>query len=60
MATHSNILAWRIPGKGEPGGLPSTHEVRQGAQGASHVAPGTSGLHVRGEGVSGDSHLPSV
>ena len=23
MATHSNILAWRIPGTGEPGGLPS-------------------------------------
>jgi len=22
MATHSSILAWRIPGKGEPGGLP--------------------------------------
>ena len=23
MATHSSILAWRIPGTGEPGGLPS-------------------------------------
>ena len=23
MATHSNVLAWRIPGKAEPGGLPS-------------------------------------
>ena len=23
MATHSNILAWRIPGTEEPGGLPS-------------------------------------
>ena len=23
MATHSSILAWRIPGIGEPGGLPS-------------------------------------
>ena len=23
MATHSNILAWRIPGTGEPGGVPS-------------------------------------
>ena len=30
MATHSNVLAWRIPGTGEPGGLPSTgsHRVR--------------------------------
>ena len=23
MATHSNVLAWRIPGTAEPGGLPS-------------------------------------
>ena len=22
METHSSVLAWRIPGKGEPGGLP--------------------------------------
>ena len=30
MATHSSILAWRIPGTGEPGGLPSmgSHKVR--------------------------------
>ena len=30
MATHSSILAWRIPRMGEPGGLPSTgsHRVR--------------------------------
>ena len=29
MATHCSILAWRIPGAGEPGGLPSTglHKV---------------------------------
>ena len=29
MATHSSILAWRIPGMGEPGGLPSmgSHRV---------------------------------
>ena len=23
MATHSSVLAWRVPGMGEPGGLPS-------------------------------------
>ena len=30
MATHSNILAWRIPGTEQPGGLPSvgSHRVR--------------------------------
>ena len=29
MATHSNVLAWRIPGTGEPGGLPfmGSHRV---------------------------------
>ena len=30
MATHSGVLAWIIPGTGEPGGLPSmgSHGVR--------------------------------
>ena len=30
MTTHSSVLAWRIPGMGEPGGLPSlgSHRVR--------------------------------
>ena len=27
MATHSNILAWKIPRTEEPGGLQSAHEV---------------------------------
>ena len=27
MATHSRVLAWRIPGMGEPGGLQSVHGV---------------------------------
>ena len=32
MATHSSVLAWRIPGTGEPGGLPSmgSHRVGHG------------------------------
>ena len=30
MATHSSILAWRIPGMGEPGGLPSMGSHRLG------------------------------
>ena len=30
MAAHSSVLAWRIPGMGEPGGLPSmgSHKVK--------------------------------
>ena len=31
MANHSSVLAWRIPGTGEPGGLPSV-----GSQGVGH------------------------
>ena len=30
MATHSSVLAWRIPGAGEPGGLPSVQSHRVG------------------------------
>ena len=30
MATHSSVLAWRIPGSGEPGGLPSMGSHRVG------------------------------
>ena len=30
MATHSNVPAWRIPGKAEPGGLPSMGSYRVG------------------------------
>ena len=31
MATHSSFLAWRVPGTGEPGGLPS-----MGSHGVGH------------------------
>ena len=30
MATHYSVLAWRIPGMGEPGGLPSLESHRVG------------------------------
>ena len=30
MATHSSVLAWRIPGTGKPGGLPSMGSHRVG------------------------------
>ena len=30
MATHPSIFAWRIPGTGEPGGLPSMGSHRVG------------------------------
>ena len=30
MATHASVLVWRIPGTGEPGGLPSMGSHRVG------------------------------
>ena len=30
MATHSSVLAWRVPGTGEPGGLASMGSHRVG------------------------------
>ena len=32
MATHSSVLAWRIPGTGEPRGLPSMGSVQSGTR----------------------------
>ena len=38
MATHSSILAWRIPGTEEPGGLPSMGSHRVGCDLAAAAA----------------------
>ena len=38
MATHSSVLAWRIPGTGEPGGLPSMGLHRVGHDGSNLAA----------------------
>ena len=38
MATHSSILAWRIPGTGEPGGLLSMGSHRVGHDGRDLAA----------------------
>ena len=38
MATHSSVLAWRIPGTGEPGGLPSMGSHRVGHNWSDLVA----------------------
>ena len=38
MATHASALAWRIPGTGEPGGLPSMGSHRVGSDLAAAAA----------------------
>ena len=46
MATHSSTLAWRIPGTGEPGGLPSmgSHRVGHCSDSAAAAAAAAAGL----------------
>ena len=41
MATHSSVLAWRIPGTGEPGGLPSMGSHRVGHDWSNLAAAAT-------------------
>ena len=40
MATHSSVIAWRIPGMGEPGGLPSMGSHRVGHDWSDLAASG--------------------
>ena len=42
MATHSSVLAWRIPGTGEPGGLPPMGSHRVGHNGSNLAAAAAS------------------
>ena len=48
MATHSSVLAWRIPGTGEPGGLPSMGSHR-GGHDWSDLAAAAAGFMHRGK-----------
>ena len=43
MATHSSILAWRVPGMGEPGGLPSMGSHRVGHDWSDLAAEAAAG-----------------
>ena len=72
MATHSSVLAWRIPGMGEPGGLPSmgSHRVRHDwsdlaaaavtSWGEKEMATHSSILAWRIPGTEEPGGLPSV
>ena len=47
MATRSSVLAWRIPGTGEPGGLPSVGSHRVGHDWSVLAAAAASLLYVK-------------
>ena len=47
MATHSSVLAWRIPGMGEPGGLPSMGSHRVGHDWSDLAAAAAAAFSLR-------------
>ena len=51
MATHSSVLAWRIPGTGKPGGLPSMGSHRVGHD-WSAAAAAAAALHDINENLT--------
>ena len=48
MATPSSVLAWRIPGAGEPGGLPSMGSHRVGHDWSDLAAAAAAAVNKRG------------
>ena len=53
MATHSSVLAWRIPGMGEPGGLPSMGLHRVGHDWSDLAAAAAGHMFWEGQVSSG-------
>ena len=47
MATHSGVLAQRIPGTGEPGGLPSMGSQESGTTEATQQQQQQTGCYVK-------------
>ena len=62
MATHSSVLAWRIPGMGEPHGLPSmgSHRVRHDWSDLAAAAAAAEVFWVVTGGRFGGQGLPQA
>ena len=58
MATHSNILAWRIPGMGEPGGLPSMGSHKVEHDWSDLAAAVNNGIHVSFSVLVSSGYVP--
>ena len=61
MATHSSVLTWRIPGMGEPGGLPSlgSHRVRHDWSDLAAAVMLTP-QNEAGEEIPSETHPPTL
>jgi len=46
MATHCSVLSWRIPGMGEPGGLPDVDGVAQSRTRLKRLSSSSSSLVI--------------
>ena len=57
MATHSSVLAWRIPGTGAPGGLPSVGSHRVGHDGSDLAAAASPTSWIFPSCFSSDSSI---
>ena len=57
MATHSSVLAWRIPGTGEPGGLPSMGSHRVGHNWSDLAAAAAWSLKMHSNCTQGANNL---
>ena len=45
MTTHSSVLAWRIPGTGEPDGLPDIYGVAQNQTRLKRLSSSSSSIY---------------
>ena len=57
MATHSSVLAWRIPGTGEPDGLPSMGSHRVGHNWSDLAACIIIRMHEESGFINSDRHI---
>ena len=60
MATHSSVLAWRIPGTREPDGLPSVGSHRVGHDWSDLAAAAAAALYMGFPGGSAVKNLPAM
>ena len=60
MATHSSVLAWRIPGMGEPGGLPSMGSHRVGHDWSDAAAAAAAGVKRDSASTFGKEYLLNI